>query len=271
MNAMIYRDKLLTKRQDDMAGGYLSTAESKVAPLLVSGSWVGWLMNELIMMLPSRFVFYFLKGMPQDEAVELVFKYSQYFNVGVTEETAYLLAQLTEGSPFYMSSVIRSTCTPKDLTSIEGLTKILEFETLSDQGRIKSTWMEYVSSALPRINDRNAKNIVLYLSKHRDREVTRKELLDKLALDISDNDLENRLKALVKADIINQGSSNFRYQGVRDNIFDKVFRGVYEEEIREFDAKVIGEEYKSAFEILKKQYNQLQGKFNYQQGYAQIQ
>jgi hypothetical protein len=35
---------------------------------------------------------------------------------------------------------------------------------------------------------------------------------------------------------------------VQDNIFDKVFRGVYEKEIREFDLRVIGKEYKEALE-----------------------
>jgi hypothetical protein len=59
------------------------------------------------------------------------------------------------------------------------------------------------------INDRNAKNIVLHLSKHRDRELTRTDLLEELKLKMSDGDLEKKLKALVKADIINQGASNF--------------------------------------------------------------
>ncbi len=36
LNEYIYRDKNMEKRQDDTAGGYLSTAESKIAPLLVS-------------------------------------------------------------------------------------------------------------------------------------------------------------------------------------------------------------------------------------------
>jgi hypothetical protein len=54
LNAMIYWDKKKSKNQlaNDLAGGYLSTAESKIAPLLVSGSWVGWLMKELNTMLP---------------------------------------------------------------------------------------------------------------------------------------------------------------------------------------------------------------------------
>jgi hypothetical protein len=137
------------------------------------------------------------------------------------------------------------------------LTRALEFETLDDEGIIKSTWMEYISRSFPQINDRNAKNIVLYLSQHRDRELTRQELLEELELDMTDGELEKKLKALVKSDIISQGQTNYDYRGVGDNIFDKVFRGVYEKEIREFDVKVIGKEYREAFEKLKKQYQRL--------------
>jgi len=263
----IFRDKELKLRVKDMAGGYLSTAESKIAPLLVSGSWVGWLMNLLMKMLPSRFRYEFLENMPEDEAIEMIFKYAQFFGVPVTEETAYLMAKLSEGSPFYISSIIRSRCRDKNLTTIEGLAKVMEFETLDDRGAIKSTWMEYISGAFPRINDQHAKNIVLYLCRHRDREVTRKELLTELKPGMSDSRLEEKLKALVHADIIKQGQTNYDYRGVQDNVFDKVFRGVYEKEIREFDVKVIGQEYREDFYRLKTQYYSLLGKYNYQKGY----
>jgi hypothetical protein len=88
-----------------LAGGYISTAESKVAPLLVSGSWVGWLMYELNTLLPTRFRLNIFKNMSQDEALEMVFKYSGFLGVPVTEETAYLIAQMAEGSPFYISAI----------------------------------------------------------------------------------------------------------------------------------------------------------------------
>jgi hypothetical protein len=267
LNSMIYRDKNMKIQANDLAGGYLSTAESKIAPLLVSGSWVGWLMNLLMMMLPARFRYEFLENMPEEEAIEMVYKYSRFFEVPVTEETAYLIAQMAEGSPFYISAIIRSRRRDKNLTTIDGLTKTLEFETLDNQGVIKLTWMEYVASALPRINDRNGKNIVLYLCKHRDREVTRKELIDELKLDMTDAKLEEKLKALVKSDIIAQGTSNNRYQGVKDNIFDKVFRGVYEAEIQEFDVGDIAKEYHEGFEKFKEQYKQLLGRYNRQKGH----
>ncbi|MCP4149727.1 MAG: hypothetical protein GY757_18420, partial [bacterium] len=239
INDKIYRDKAMKIKLYDMAAGYLGTAESKVAPLLISGSWVGWLINELMIMLPSRFRYEYLENMPEDESVEMIYKFSRFFEVPVTEETVYLMAKMAEGSPFYLSSIIRSSLRKKDLTTIEGLTETLEYETLDDRGVIKMTWMEYVAAAFPQINDLNAKNIVLYLCKNRDRELTRAEILKDLNLDMTDAQLEKKLKALVKVDIISQGRTNYDYRGVGDNIFDKVFRGVYEKEIRAFDINVI--------------------------------
>jgi hypothetical protein len=84
---------------------------------------------------------------------------------------------------------------------------------------------------------------------------------------MSDQELEKKLKALVKADIIKQGTSNFRYRGVNDNIFDKVFRGVYQEEIREFDAGMIKKEYNEELRKMKQRYKRLLGKYSYQKGY----
>jgi hypothetical protein len=228
---------------------------------------VGWLMDELNNMLPARFRYKYLKNMPEDEAPELLFKYSRFFDVPVTEETAFSLVRISEGNPFYISSVIRSEYPDKDLTNIDGLTGTLEFETLDDQGLIKSSWMEYIGKAFPKINDRNAKNIVLHLSKHRDRDWTRDELREALSLEMSNRELEKKINALVKADIIKKGRSYYCYRGVNDNIFDKVFRGVYDEEIQKFDARVIRNEYNGELKKEKRRYRRLLGKLNYQKGY----
>ncbi len=267
LNAMIYWDKAKTNLAKNIAGGYLSTAESKIAPLLVSGSWVGWLMNLLVMMLPARFQYYPLGNMPQDEAIEMVFKYSQFLDTPVTEETAYLIAQMAEGSPFYISSILRSLYNQKDLCTVKGLTETLEFETLDNRGHIKFTWMEYVAKAFNQVNDRNAKKIVLHLFKHKGKELTRKDILKQLNLDMTDEELEKKLEALVKGDIIKQGQSHFDFQCVQDNIFDKVFRGVYQKEIEHFDVGDIKKEYARSFENLKRRFRRLQGRYNYQKGY----
>ncbi|MCP4149975.1 MAG: hypothetical protein GY757_19670, partial [bacterium] len=89
-------------------------------------------------------------------------------------------------------------------------------------------------------------------------------------LDMTDAQLEKILIALVKADIISQGTSNFHYRGVSDNIFDKVFRGVYEAEIRGFDVRTIKKEYAEELEKQKKKYDRLKSKSGHRLGQAEI-
>ena len=77
-----------------------------------------------------------------------------------------------------------------------------------------------------------------------------------------------KIKALVKGDIIEQDVSNYRYRAPGDNIFDKVFPGIYQDEIEHFDVGDIKEEYALSFEKLNQQYRSLQGKYNSREGYS---
>ncbi|MCP4751962.1 MAG: hypothetical protein GY866_13795 [Proteobacteria bacterium] len=86
-------------------------------------------------------------------------------------------------------------------------------------------------------------------------------------MNISEDELETKLKALVMADIVEQGTSDYRYRGVRDNVFDKVFRGVYQEEIQVFEPEEIYNEYKALFEQSEREYRKLLGKYNCYKGH----
>ncbi len=267
LNSEIYWDVAKTNLADDFAAGYMSTAEYRNAPLLISGSWVGWLRNLLHTMLPSRFRQYELEDMPEDETVEMIYKYAQLYEVPAAEEVVYAMAQLCEGNPFYVSSLFASTFAGKDFTSQEGLLQTLAYETLDEYGGIRLVWLEYISKIFDNVNQRHAKNIVLYLSQHRDRQVSRQELIERLGFaDMPEVEVEKKLCALVKSDVIEQGSSLFLYQGVQDNIFDKVFRGIYADDIQAFDAAAIGNEYKALYEKAQKDYRALLGRFNQSKG-----
>jgi len=69
-------------------------------------------------------------------------------------------------------------------------------------------WREYLWDAFARVNDANARKIVLYLAAHEPEERGRDQILADLKLDMSDQDLEERLHKLVMADILAEGSSN---------------------------------------------------------------
>ena len=244
----------------------MSTAEYKNAPLLVSGSWVGWLRHILQSMLPGRFREYPFEPLPEDEAVETVYKYSQLMDIPVAEDVVYLIAKLSEGNPFYISYLFQSSYPDKNFTTREGVLKTLEVETLHAKGGIRGVWAEYIAKIFSNVNERYAKNIVLYLCKNRDRQVGRKELLETLKLDMSDFELEQKMQALVKSDVVSQGDSLFFYQGVQDNIFDKVFRGMYGDDIAAFTPETIPNEYQALYEQAQKEYQALLGKYNQTKG-----
>ena len=260
LNRYIYRDKSCKDCINNLAGSYLHTAERKNAPLLVSGSWVGWLIDDLTRMLPGRFVLEDLNNMPRHEAIEMALNYSAITQIPITYETACIMAELTEGNPFYMSSLFQCSYEDKDFSTEKGILDVLDFETFHKRGSIRGTWMEYIHSAIDMVNDRNGKKIILYICKKG--ELTRTEIKKDLNLEVDDHELEKRLKAFVKADIIEQGTSNFIYQAVQDNIFDKVFRGVYQAEIDGFTPDKIKEEYRVLYEKLKGKFNKYKGEFS---------
>ena len=262
INRYIYWDKEKQRKAEELAGSYLHTAEYKNAPLLVSGSWVGWLMDDLNKMLPGRFTISDFGNMPKNEAMEMAFNYSEIEQIPVTYKTACIIADLTEGNPFYISSLFQSEYPDKDFSTEKGILEVLDFETFDKRGMILGTWMEYIQSATDRINDKNGKRIILYICKNKAKEVTRDEIRNDLSLPIEDRELEKRLKAFIKSDIIEQGINNFKYHAVQDNIFDKVFRGFYQEEIDGFDPKEIKNEYKVLYKKLQGEYNKYKGEFS---------
>jgi len=262
INRYIFRDKACKDCISELAGSYLHTAEYKNAPMLVSGSWVGWLMDDLNKMLPGRFIIDYFGNMPKSEAIEMALNYSEIEQVPTTYETACILADLTEGNPFYISSLFQSVYRHKDFSTKKGILETLDFETLDKRGSVRGTWMEYIHSATDRINDIHGKKIILYICKHKEKEVTRDEIQKDLNLSMKNGELENRLKAFVKSDIIEQGESDFDYHAVRDNIFDKVFRGVYQKEIDGFDHKKIKNEYRILYKKLQGKFNKYKGEFS---------
>jgi hypothetical protein len=262
INRYIYWDQYKEKRIPELAGSYLHTAEYKNAPLLVSGSWVGWLMDDLCRMLPGRFTIFDFGNMPRSEAIEMALNYSEIFKIPISYESACIMADLTEGNPFYISALFHSEYQEKDFSNEQGILDVLDFETLDKRGDIRETWLEYILSSIDRINDTNGKKIILYLCKHKEKMISRDQIEKALNLGMKNGELEKRLKAFVKSDIIEQGTSDFRYQAVSDNIFEKVFRGIYQEEIDGFDPKEIRNEYQQLYRKLQGEFNKYKGEFS---------
>jgi hypothetical protein len=227
----------------ELAGSYLGTSESKIAPMLITGSpafgGIGMLMRLIYRQLPKRFEFYYLEKFQPQDFLELGYKLSALYEIPVTDECLLLAHKALDGHPAYLRDIFRSKCPNKDLTTPQGFNEAFLFEVGKPQGRIRAGWEEYLDAALEQINQINAKKIVLFLAKHHEREWTRQEIKEHCGLiNMNDQELEQKLQALVAGDLIAQGRTSVDYQGLGDPTFDKVFRIKYEKEIEQTSFEV---------------------------------
>ena len=241
LNSEMYLDKACTNPIDNLAGSYLGVAESKIAPLIVTGSYVGWIIKLLMEQLPSRFVRYHFPALEYEEGLEAVYRYSTVMGAPVTDQSAILINEISGSHPYYISTIVRSEYPEKDLSTPDGVMKVYEYEIFNPDGELRGTWIEYIARAFNQINNVWAKKIVMLLSRHKG-ELTRKQIKEKLDIPLDDQELERKLKALVAADILNQGETNYDYSGIGDRVFELVFRSIYQKEAEDLQLEAIKKE-----------------------------
>jgi len=252
LNKYIYQSWPATPENQipNMAGSYLGTCESKLAPMLITGSAVGMLMRLIHQQLPKRFEFYFLEKFKEQDFLELGYKLSDLYGVPTNDECLLLAHRLLGGHPAYLRDLFNSKYKAKALTAPQGVYEAYLFEVgTPKQGRIRAGWEEYLDVAFDEINQFNAKKIVLFLAKHHEQEWTRMEIKERCGLTtMDDRELERKLQALVDADLISQGRTSLDYQGLGDTTFDKVFRMKYEKEIEQITFEIVRQNIIDEFE-----------------------
>jgi len=261
MTKYIFHDKAHQVLAHNLPGGYHGLVESKVAPMLVSGSYIGWITQ----MMHEMFKGGRLKKTPispkltEEEGLEAVYRYARYNHKPVSDEAAVVINSLTQSDPFYIASLFRSDWADQDFTNVEGAKKTLVYEIRNHDGELFGTWSEYIYSTINEVNDKYAKKILLFLSKDRYQEHTRLDIGKHLGGQLEDSALEKKLQALEYGDLIKRpGLSHFRYCGIPDDILDLIFRDLYQEEI-EHDKPNIENEIEIRFKALEKEKKSLQG------------
>jgi hypothetical protein len=263
MTEYVFYDKERKIKARRLPGAYHGLVESKVAPMLVSGSYVGW----MVKMMREIFVGGRLKQTPisskltVDEGLEAVYRYAKFNQVLVTDESAIIINRLTQSDPFYIASLLRSDWEQRDFSTPDGVIKTLDYEIKNRKGELFGTWSEYIYLTIKAVNDKHAKKILLFLSKERHKEFTRDEISEYIEHQLSESALEEKLRTLAYDNLISQGTNNFRYCGIPDDILDLIFRDLYQEEIDNEKPNIAGE-LKTKVAALEKEKKSLQGALN---------
>ncbi|MCP4348207.1 MAG: hypothetical protein GY795_22120, partial [Desulfobacterales bacterium] len=223
----IYRDKACRESPDEtLAGSFHDVAESKIAPMLVTGSYVGWLIKVINKYLEAgRLKRYFINPyLTPEHGLHAVYRYAENFGIPITNQTADQISRLCMSDPFFISCVIRSDFEEKDLTTREGVVHTINYEITDENSELSMTWGEYIELTLKKVNDRHAKKMLLHLSRHTDTEWTPRELKDKLELEIDENEIQEKLEIMVKADVIKKGTADIDYRGLQDGTLNLILR-----------------------------------------------
>ncbi len=263
MTKYIYGDDAHTIQLYNLPGAFHGLVESKIAPMLVSGSYVGWMAR----MMQEMFVGGRLKWTPispklaEEEGLQAIQQYAEFYQQPITEESAVVMNELTQSDSFYIACLFTSDSPERDLSTPEGVIKTLDYEIETESSELRRTWSEYVDNTIREVNDVEAKRILLLLSRERHKELTRRDIMQILGLTMTDKELERKLNALVFGDLIGRGQSDFRYKGIPDDILDRVFRHRYQDEI-EHHLPELKQEMTMQVEELKRAYQSLMGKYN---------
>jgi hypothetical protein len=264
----IFRDEACSTAPDeDMAGSFHSPSESKYAPMLVTGSYVGWLLKimgkylEAGRLKPITFSSY----LTPEAGLEAIYRYAAVNQTPVTSETATQINQLCMSDPFFISCVLQSEVAGRDLTTAAGVVEAVNYELLNRESEMWQTWGEDIDTTLQRVNDKHAKNLVLFLNKHDDRFWSTRELKKELQLDLDLNEIQRKLLTLVEADLLTQGTSDIRFRGLQDGTLRLILRNRFEEEINDFlpDFK---QEFHDQIAQLRHEKRRLQGMLNHLAG-----
>ncbi len=239
-------------RVELLCHSYMGAAESKFSPQIVAGSYIGWL-EAILRHLTARYRDWRLESLSDAEALEAVYNYAYAYRVAIADDTAPYVAEVCGNDPFYVAATISNRSDEKDLTTEQGVRDALTLETTTGKGEIAHVWGEYLAGAFARVNDRNARKIVLYLAAHEPGERNRAQIHADLKLDVTDDELAERLHKLVMADILARGSTDFRYRGLGDRVFAMVFRRIYGEEIERMSVGEIDDDFKRELASLKGQ------------------
>jgi hypothetical protein len=210
--------------EDKPCKAYMSPAESRRAPLLITGSLMGVVSEELMRWLPQRFHEVVVPKMKTQEAIAMTLNYGQLYDHGLTPEIAEYIGSITNHVPGRIVELLTPHPGKPTLRTVEDVDQALELEA-GTRGNIKKDWDEYLLLAMDAVNDINMRRITYFLCQHEGEWFSPVDIKNALSLTIDESRLRQELDLLYKYDIVEMHRG--RYGGVFDRTLKKVLMANY--------------------------------------------
>lgn len=265
----IYTDpQLAGKPLKAMAGSFHSVSESKVAPMLVTGSYISILMEIMSKYLEAGRlrITRFKPYLTPEEGLLAVYRYAEVYHVPITNQSAQQINELCMADPFFISQVMSNELPDKDLTTTEGVIRVVDYEISNRDSMMSKTWAEYIWLTMERVNGGSfTKHLMLFLNKHANQYWTPRELKSAMKLELSEEEIYKRLVLLAESDVIDRGVSDLQFRGLQDGTLNLIIRNRFEQEIAGYEPN-LKDEFQAQLDRLQADKARLQGRNNYLEG-----
>jgi len=209
--------------EDKPCKAYMSTAEMKVSPLIITGSLMGVVSEELMLWLPHRFDEFIVPKMDAKEAINMTMNYGKIYGHSITPEIAAYIVHITNNVPGRIIDMLSPKFGKTLISNDTEADLALEFE--AGQGSIRKDWNEYLFMAMKAVNHVNMRRMTYFLCKHEGQWYYPRDIKNALSLELDDNKLREELELLHKYDLIEERDG--RYGGVFDRTLKKVLMKQY--------------------------------------------
>jgi len=195
---------------------YTSTAEMKVAPLLITGSLMG--------VVSHRFSDVIVPRMRPGESVAMTLNYASLHGHPIPRKVAEYVVHVTNNVPGRIVELFTPNFAKPPILTVADVDRALAFE-VGQHGNIKKDWDEYLALAMNGVNHMNMRRITYFLCKNEGEWYYPRDIRREMTLDLDDEALRRDLALLHKYDLVELEGG--RYGGVFDRTLRKVLMTHY--------------------------------------------
>jgi hypothetical protein len=246
------KSMLTDQTATDLIMAYRRQSQSRVAPMLVSGSAVTMIFKTVMGgPLGGRFDFRYVKPLSIPDGVTLLFRLMNIYrsDLNIQTELAFYASTQVGGHPYYLYCLITSQF-EQSFDSRDVIDALIHYEIT--KGKIFGFWQTHFQSNRHYINEDNdqelGKKIIYYFIQYNNQPVEIEEIASKLK--VSKKIVEKKIEKLYLADLV--WRTEGRYFSFNDICLMRYIKFVYELDLKDIDKIDLS---------LQSKYNVLKGRF----------
>jgi len=231
-----FKDRLNGQGAINLTATYDRQAQSRKAPMLVSGSAVTLIFRTVMGgPLGGRFDFKYIKPLSIPDGAALLLNTLKYYaqNKVTTPELALYASAQVGGHPYYLYCLATSQCGGKSFDSVKAIDWVIRYEI--ENGKIFGFWQTHFEDNRKYINADDdlelGKKIIYYFTQYNNQPVDIKAIAKKLK--VPKQAVEQKIEKLYLADLVYRTAA--KYYTFNDICLMRFIKFVYEQDLEGLD------------------------------------